>query len=78
MTKDERNKILAQGKTILRPQWNARTNRWVISKLTAAGGWKRFGGRWYLTANEAEKTIDMVIGTTDGQYVKEIFHDNSR
>lgn len=78
MTKDERNNLLAQGKTILRPQWNARKNRWVISKLTAAGGWKRFGGRWYLTANDAEVSIDYVIRNSDGQYVKEEFHDNSR
>lgn len=78
MTKDERNRWIADGKTILRAQFNGRKNRWVIAKLSKFdSGWKRFGAGWYLTARDTEAKIDMIVSTND-QYVKEVFHDNGR
>lgn len=78
MTKDERNRLIADGKTILRAQFDGRKNRWVIAKLSKFDrGWKRFGAGWYLTTRDTEEKIDMIVSTND-QYVKEVFHDNGR
>lgn len=71
MTKDERNRLAEEGKTILRPQYEPRKNYWKISKYTKFGGWKRFGSRWYSSSTQALEMIDRIIGSEPNVYVKE-------
>lgn len=71
MTKDDRIKLAAEGKTILRPYWDHRKNRWTIRKYTQYGGWKRFGNSWYFSSSDALEKIDRIVEMNPGQYVKE-------
>ena len=71
MTKQERTKLVDEGKTILRPQWDQRKNCWKIAKYAKFGGWKRFGGAWYFSSAQALEKIDMIVYGNPELYVKE-------
>jgi hypothetical protein len=49
-------------KEILRAQYD-RSGRWKIVKKTSvgSGGWRRFGGKWYVRKEEADAAIDRLI-----------------
>lgn len=69
MNKDERNAIMAKGMTLLRAQHD-RTNRWKIVKQSRISyGWCRFGGEWYITRDDAEKSIERIVKSAPNEYI---------
>jgi hypothetical protein len=75
MNKDEKNKVIADGKTILRAQHD-KTNRWKIVKQTRVNknnptvtGWCRFGGEWYITRDDADKAIEKITKNYSPFYI---------
>lgn len=49
-----------------------RKGLWKIVKKTenGAGGWARYGGRWYLLKEEAENHIDHIVEQYPDEYIK--------
>jgi hypothetical protein len=71
MTKDERTVLADRGLTILRPMFDQRRQCWEIAKYTKFGGWKRFGGAWYFSSDQAMSKIDAIIAFEPDIYAKE-------
>lgn len=50
-------------KEVIREQFDHRRNEWKIVKKTynGSGGWKRYGGEWYGSRDEAEKVVRRLV-----------------
>lgn len=60
-------------KEILRPQWDQRKMLWKIAKKTnnGSGGWKRFGGVYYVNDKDAERVIERLTNNYPDLYEKD-------
>ncbi|MDD2965451.1 MAG: hypothetical protein PHU33_16020 [Bacteroidales bacterium] len=59
MTKDERNKLAADGVLVLRTASDKKG--WRIRQYTLAGGWKNFDDTVFFTRDEALKHLNHLI-----------------
>jgi hypothetical protein len=69
MTQEQRNKVLAQGKRILRAKYDSKG--WRICEQTQKGGWSVYDNTPYSSRDVCEKAIDEFIKLLPGKFVKD-------
>jgi hypothetical protein len=68
MNKNDYYKLRRQGIIVLRAQYDQRKNCWKIVEYKLTGGWGRFGAGWYLTKEDCQAKITVLVNDHPNTY----------